>query len=238
MPALKRFVTDRHPDYQFPKPSVPDRPEQIAVVGSGPAGLVCAYHLRQKGYQPVVFEALPVAGGMLAVGIPSFRLPRPVLHAELERLSALGIQIRVDTPVGRAIGFDELRRQYAAVFIAIGAHLERRMAVPGEDLPGVIGGLEFLRRVNLEGPGVVGRRVLVIGGGNSALDAARTALRCGAAQVTLVYRRTRAEMPASPREIEDAEHEGVKLVVLTAPNSFRAAADGRLEIGRAGRRAR
>ena len=228
MPALKRFVTDRHPDYQLPKPRVAEGPEQIAVVGSGPAGLVCAYHLRQKGYQPVVFEALPVAGGMLAVGIPSFRLPRPVLHAELERLSALGIQIRVDTPVGRAIGFDELRRQYAAVFIAIGAHLERRLAVPGEDLPGVIGGLEFLRRVNLEGAGVVGRRVLVIGGGNSALDAARTALRCGAAQVTLVYRRTRAEMPANPREIEDAEHEGVKLVVLTAPNSFRAAADGRL----------
>ena len=228
MPALKRFVTDRHPDYQFPKPSVPDRPEQIAVVGSGPAGLVCAYHLRQKGYQPVVFEALPVAGGMLAVGIPTFRLPRPVLHAELERLSALGIQIRVDTPVGRAIGFDELRRQYAAVFVAIGAHLERRLSVPGDDLPGVIGGLEFLRRVNLEGPQAIGRRVLVIGGGNSALDAARTALRCGAEQVTLVYRRTRAEMPANAREIEDAGHEGVKLVVLTAPSAFQAAADGRL----------
>ncbi|SPF44242.1 heterodisulfide reductase, subunit L [Candidatus Sulfopaludibacter sp. SbA4] len=228
MPALKRFVTDRRPDYQFPKPSVPERPEKIAIVGSGPAGLVCAYHLRQKGYQPVVFEALPVAGGMLAVGIPSFRLPRPVLHAELERLSALGIQIRVDTPVGRAIRFDELRRQYAAVFVAIGAHLERRLSVPGDDLPGVIGGLEFLRRVNLEGPQEVGRRVLVIGGGNSALDAARTALRCGAAQVTLVYRRTRAEMPANAREIEDAEHEGVKLVVLAAPSLFQAAADGRL----------
>ncbi len=229
MPALKRFVTDRHPDYQFPMPSVPERPEQIAIVGSGPAGLACAYHLRQKGYQTVVFEALPVAGGMLAVGIPSFRLPRPVLHAELERLCALGIQIRVDTPVGRAIRFDELRRQYAAVFIAIGAHLERRLSVPGEDLPGVIGGLEFLRRVNLEGAEPVGRRVLVIGGGNSALDAARTARRCGAAQVTLVYRRTRAEMPANPREIEDAEHEGVKLVFLAAPSSFRTAADGRLD---------
>ena len=227
MPALKRFVTDRRPDYQFPKPSVPERPEQIAVVGSGPAGLVCAYHLRQKGYQPVVFEALPVAGGMLAVGIPTFRLPRPVLHAELERLSNLGIQIRVDTPVGRAIGFEELRRQYAAVFVAIGAHVERRLGVPGEDLPGVIGGLEFLRCVNLEGPKEVGRRVLVIGGGNSALDAARTALRCGAGHVTLVYRRTRAEMPANAREIEDAEHEGVKLVFLTAPSTFQAA-DGRL----------
>ena len=109
-----------------------------------------------------------MAGGMLAVGIPSFRLPRPVLSAELARLSALGVQIRVDTPVGRAVRFDELRRQYAAVFVAIGAHLERRLAVPGEDLPGVIGGLEFLRGVNLEGSGVVGRRVMVIGGGNSA----------------------------------------------------------------------
>jgi heterodisulfide reductase subunit A-like polyferredoxin len=227
MPALKRFVTDRRPDYQLPKPSVPERPERIAIVGSGPAGLVCAYHLRQKGYQPVVFEALPVAGGMLAAGIPSFRLPRPVLNAELDRLRAIGIEIRVNTPVGRAIGFDELRRQYAAVFVAIGAHLERRLGVPGEDLPGVIGGLEFLRRVNLEGPRAAGRRVLVIGGGNSALDAARTARRCGAEQVTLVYRRTRAEMPADPREIEDAEREGVKLVFLTAPNSFQAA-DGRL----------
>jgi heterodisulfide reductase subunit A-like polyferredoxin len=228
MPAIKRFVTDRRPDYQLPKPRAPERPEQIAVVGSGPAGLACAYHLRQKGYQPVVFEALPVAGGMLAVGIPSFRLPRPVLHAELARLSALGVQIRVDTPVGRAIRFDELRGQYAAVFVAIGAHLERRLAVPGEDLPGVIGGLEFLRGVNLEGSGVVGRRVMVIGGGNSALDAARTAFRCGAGHVTLVYRRTRAEMPANASEIADAEHEGVKLVFLTAPTSFQAAADGRL----------
>jgi heterodisulfide reductase subunit A-like polyferredoxin len=227
MPALKRFVTDRRPDYQLPKPAAPERPERIAVVGSGPAGLVCAYHLRQKGYQPVVFEALPVAGGMLAAGIPSFRLPRPVLNAELDRLRAIGIEIRVNMPVGRAIPFDELRRQYAAVFVAIGAHLERRLAVPGEDLPGVIGGLEFLRRVNLQGPQAAGRRVLVIGGGNSALDAARTARRCGA-EVTLVYRRTRAEMPADPREIEDAEREGVKLVFLTAPSAFRAAADGRL----------
>jgi heterodisulfide reductase subunit A-like polyferredoxin len=146
----------------------------------------------------------------------------------LARLSALGVQIRVDTPVGRAVRFDELRRQYAAVFVAIGAHLERRLAVPGEDLPGVIGGLEFLRGVNLEGSGVVGRRVMVIGGGNSALDAARTAFRCGAGHVTLVYRRTRAEMPANASEIADAEHEGVKLVFLTAPTSFQAAADGRL----------
>ena len=118
MPALKRFVTDRRPDYQLPRPSA-ERPERIAVVGSGPAGLVCAYHLRQKGYQPVVFEALPVAGGMLAVGIPTFRLPRPVLHAELERLSALGIQIRVNTPVGTG---HPLRRTAPAIRRRVRGH--------------------------------------------------------------------------------------------------------------------
>jgi heterodisulfide reductase subunit A len=228
MPALKRFVTDRRPDYQLPKPNVAERPERIAVVGSGPAGLVCAYHLRQRGYHPVVFEAMPVAGGMLAVGIPTFRLPRPVLHAELCRLIGLGVEIRVNSPVGQAIPFDELWRQYAAVFVAIGAHVERRLKVPGEDLPGVIGGLEFLRRVNLEERPAASRHVLVIGGGNSALDAARTALRCGAEQVTLVYRRTRSEMPADPREIEDAEREGVKLLFLAAPKAFQASVDGRL----------
>ena len=228
MPALKRFVTGRRPDYQLPKPRVPERPERIAVVGSGPAGLLCAYHLRQKGYQTVVFEALQVAGGMLAAGVPSFRLPRPVLNAEVDRLRAVGIEIRVNSPVGRAIGFDELRRQYAAVFLAIGSHLERRLRVPGEDLPGVVGGLEFLRRVNLEGLRVLGRRVLVIGGGNAALDTARVALRCGAEDVTLIYRRTRAEMPADQREIEDAEREGVNFIFLVAPKSFQAGINGRL----------
>ena len=228
MPALKRFVTDRSPGYRLPQPSAPERREQIAVVGSGPAGLLCAYHLRQMGYRPVVFEAMPVAGGMLAVGIPSFRLPRPVLSAELDRLRALGIEIRVNTSIGRDVTFAELRRQYAAVFVAIGAHVERRLKVPGEDLPGVIGGLEFLRRVNLKEPPGPGRHVLVIGGGNSALDAARTARRCGAEHVTLVYRRTRAEMPADPGEIVDAEREGVKLVFLTRPNKFHAAEGGRL----------
>ena len=135
---------------------------------------------------------------MLAAGIPSFRLPHPVLNAELDRLRAIGIEILLDTPVGRSISFEELRKSYAAVFIAIGAHVERRLRIPGEDLPGVTGGVEFLRRVNLSGRAAPGQHVLVVGGGNSALDAARAALRCGAAAVTIVYRRTRAEMPAEP----------------------------------------
>ena len=233
LPALKRFITDRFPDYKLPQPTVADREERIAIVGSGPAGLVCAYQLRQLGYRPTIFEALPTAGGMLAVGIPSFRLPRKLLNAEIDRLRNIGIEILVNTAIGRGIAFEELRKSFAAVFIAIGAHLERKLGVPGEDLPGVSGGVEFLRRVNLEKPSLEkpvapGKKVLVVGGGNSALDAARTALRSGAEKVTIVYRRTRAEMPAAPREIEDAQREGIKLTFLTAPKSFRQGADGRV----------
>src|ERR1039458_7196532 len=228
VPALKRFVTDRCPDYKLPQPTVPERPEKIAIVGSGPAGLLCAYQLRQKGYSTTIFEALPVAGGMLAVGIPSFRLPRPLLNAELDRMRAIGIEILLDTPVGRSIAFEELRKSYAAVFVAIGAHVERKLGIPGESMSGVIGGVEFLRRLSLDGPVLPGHHVLVVGGGNSALDAARAALRCGAAEVTIVYRRTRAEMPADHREIEDAEREGVKLMFLAAPKSFQSGRGGRV----------
>ncbi len=228
LPGLKRFVTDYCVGYKLPQPTVPDRPERIAIIGSGPAGLDCAYQLRQKGYRPTIFEALSTAGGMLAVGIPSFRLPRRLLNAEVDRIRATGIEILLDTPVGRSISFEELRKSFAAVFIAIGAHVERKLNVPGENLPGVTGGIEFLRRVNLEEPVLPGQHVLVIGGGNSALDAARTALRCGAAEVTIVYRRTRAEMPADPREIADAEREGIKLTFLAAPKSLHAGPDGRV----------
>ncbi|MGD1214443.1 MAG: FAD-dependent oxidoreductase [Terriglobales bacterium] len=228
LPALKRFVTDHCPDYKLPQPTVPERPEKIAIIGSGPAGLLCAYQLRQKGYGTTIFEALPVAGGMLAAGIPSFRLPRPLLNAELDRLRATGIEILLDTPVGRSIKFEELRKSYAAVFVAIGAHVERKLGIPGESMSGVTGGVEFLRRLNLGGPVLPGRHVLVVGGGNSALDAARAALRCGAAEVTIVYRRTRPEMPAAQREIEDAEREGIKLMFLAAPKSFQLGHGGRV----------
>ncbi len=143
-------------------------------------------------------------------------------------MRAIGIEILLDTAVGKSIAFDDLRKSFSAVFLAIGAHVERKLAVPGEKLIGVTGGVEFLRRVNLEKPVIPGRQVLVIGGGNSALDAARTALRCGATDVTIVYRRTRAEMPADPREIEDAQREGIKLMFLAAPKSFQADANGRV----------
>ena len=226
VPALKRFLSDHCRDYKLPQPTAHERPEKIAIVGSGPAGLLCAWELRQKGYGTTIFEAMPVAGGMLAAGIPSFRLPRPLLNADLDRLRAIGIEILLDTPVGRGIRLEELRRNYAAVFVAIGAHVERKLGVSGEQLPGVTGGVEFLRRANLEKPAAPGKHVLVIGGGNTALDAARTVLRCGADKVTIVYRRTRAEMPADPREIADAEREGVKLMFLAAPRSFRPGPEG------------
>ena len=228
LPALKRFVTDYYPDYKLPQPVVPDRAEKIAIIGSGPAGLVCAYQLRQQGYRPTIFEAAGTAGGMLALGIPAFRLPRRLLNAEIDRLRAIGIEIKLNTPVGRSVPFDELRKSYAAVFVAIGAHVERRLNIPGEDLPGVIGGIDFLRRVNLGKTVTPGQNVRVIGGGNSALDAARTALRSGAGEVTIVYRRTRAEMPADQREVEDAEREGIKLMLLVAPKSFKAGPHGQV----------
>ena len=228
LPGLKRFITDYYPDYKLPQPAVPDRLQRVAIIGSGPAGLVCAYRLRQQGYQVTVFEAAGTAGGMLALGIPAFRLPRRLLNAEIDRLRAIGIDIKLNSPIGKDISFDDLRKNHAAVFIAIGAHVERKLRIPGEELPGVTGGVEFLRQVNLGNPVAPGKRVLVIGGGNSALDAARTALRSGAGEVTIVYRRTRAEMPADEREVDDAEREGIKLMFLIAPKSFKPGADGRV----------
>lgn len=216
VPGIKRFVTDYAGDYKLPKPKK-ERNEKIAIVGSGPGGLMAAYELRQKGYQTVIFETLPVAGGMLTVGIPEYRLPRDVLNKEIGRLKDIGVEIRTNSPVGKKITIEKLQKEYSAVFIAIGAHIERKLGVPGENLKGVWGGIEFLRKVNLEGPFKVGKKIIVIGGGNSALDAARTALRCDAKEVEIVYRRTRAEMPADEREICDAEAEGIKITYLAAP---------------------
>ncbi|MBI5706401.1 MAG: FAD-dependent oxidoreductase [Armatimonadetes bacterium] len=216
IPALKRFVSDQFSDYKLPRPEF-DRSERVAIVGSGPAGLMAAYLLRQKGFQVVVFEAASVPGGMLSLGIPEFRLPREILFSDIERLKQTGIEIRLNTPVGKEITLDSLRKDYSAVFVAIGAHRERTMGIVGEELPGVWRGVEFLKRVNLEGPCEIGRHVVVVGGGNSALDAARTARRCGAERVQILYRRTRHEMPADPKEVEEALDEGITLMELAAP---------------------
>jgi len=212
--ALKRFIADVGRDGEAPAVPI-TKAERVAVVGSGPAGLACAYDLIRRGYPVTVFEALPEAGGLLRYGIPEYRLPKDVLDDEIEYLRRLGVEIRTGTPV---TSLDDLFRQgYRAVCLALGAGRSRALGVPGEELPGVYHALSFLRKVNSGERVEVGRRVAVIGGGNAAVDAARTALRLGAEEVTIVYRRTRDEMPAIPDEVAEAEREGVKFLWLAAP---------------------
>jgi len=191
------------------------REERIAIIGSGPAGLSCAYYTAKKGYPVTIFEALPVPGGMLAVGIPEYRLPKDVLKTEIKRIEDLGVEIRLNTQV---ISVDDLLKQgYNAVFVAVGAHKSMNLGAPGEEKEGVIPALSFLREINLGGQVNVGEKTVVIGGGNAAIDAARVALRQGAKQVSIIYRRSRAEMPASDEEIKAAEEEGVNITYLAAP---------------------
>jgi heterodisulfide reductase subunit A-like polyferredoxin len=187
----------------------------VAVVGSGPGGLTAAYNLARKGYPVTVFEKLPVAGGMLRVGVPTYRLPRTVLEQEIDLVRQLGVEIRTSSPVKNLRQL--LKSGYKAVFLATGAHASLKLGVPGESLRGVVGAVDLLRRVALGRKVAVGRFPVVVGGGNAAIDAARTLLRLGAKRVTILYRRTRAEMPALPWEIEAALEEGIVLENLAAP---------------------
>jgi len=192
--------------------------KKVAIIGAGPAGLSAGYYLARRGYSPVIFEDLPVPGGMTHVGIPEYRLPRHVIRRETELIEQEGVEIRYNTRLGRDVQFSEIQDQgFEAVFVAVGAHLGRPLGIPGEDLPGSMDAIEFLRKVALGEKVEIGDRVLVLGGGNSAMDAARTAVRLGAKQVRVVYRRTRNEMPANPWEIEEAEEEGVEFLYLAAP---------------------
>ncbi len=221
--ALKRFVADWEMETgPADPPVVQSKSQKVAIIGAGPAGLTAAHDLALLGYRVTVFEALPVAGGMLAVGIPDYRLPREVLEREIARIEALGVEIKLNTPIGGEgnPSLEDLRREFDAVFVAVGAHRQRQLRIEGEDLDGVMPGVAFLRELNLgkwEAKGLEGKRVVVVGGGNVAIDASRSALRLGAASVTIVYRRSRAEMPASPWEVEDAEEEGVQFHFLANP---------------------
>jgi NADPH-dependent glutamate synthase beta subunit-like oxidoreductase/Pyruvate/2-oxoacid:ferredoxin oxidoreductase delta subunit len=194
------------------------RAEQVAIIGSGPAGLACAYHLARQGYGVTVFEEAAEAGGMLRLGIPPYRLPREVLDRQIEWFRGAGIGIRCGTRVEGDAG-RSLLAEYSAVFIATGAHRGRPLGAVGEDGPGVVAGLGFLKAVNGGDRPAIGRHVVVVGGGNTAMDCARTALRLGAG-ATVVYRRTRQEMPAIAAEIEEAVREGVAFEFLANPRAF------------------
>ncbi|MBM4273300.1 MAG: FAD-binding protein [Deltaproteobacteria bacterium] len=215
--ALGRFAVDQVDLTEVPLPEITPWPEKIAVIGAGPAGLTCAYHLALKGYRPTVLEALPQAGGMLRVGIPDFRLPKKMLDKEVYNMLRLGVTLKTNTALGRDFTLDDLLTQgYDAVFIGIGCHVGKPLGIEGEDAPGVVQGVEFLRRHNLGLPQAVGKRLAVIGGGNVAIDVACTALRLGS-EVTILYRRGPSEMPAFVHEVEQALNEGVEILYLTAP---------------------
>ncbi len=213
---VERFLSDWAAEQGIPPLTLkPTRSEKIAVIGSGPAGLACAYHLALKGYPVTVFEALPLPGGMLRTGIPAYRLPRPVLDREIAAIQALGVEIRTGLRLGGNLAWNDLS-DYSVIFLSLGQQLSRELGVPGESAEGVLHGLEFLKRLNLGEAVKLGKRVAVIGGGNTAMDAARSARRLGA-EVTLVYRRSRAEMPAIAEEVQEAEEEGVAFHFLATP---------------------
>jgi 2-oxoacid:acceptor oxidoreductase delta subunit (pyruvate/2-ketoisovalerate family) len=218
--SVERMLGDRILEAHLPEPIPRTHDERVAVIGSGPAGLACAYHLTRQGYAVTVFEAASEAGGMLRLGIPEYRLPRNVLDRQIARIEALGVEIKCATVVGRDIFWDDLA-DFAAVFVATGAHDGRKMGMEGEDVEGVRSGLDFLKEVNGGGRPEVGKKVVVVGGGNTAMDCARTALRLGA-EPTVLYRRTRNEMPAIEQEIEEAEHEGIDFIFLAAPLASRS----------------
>ncbi len=227
---LKRLVADLDmaSDDPYVPPVAPDTGKRVAVIGSGPAGLTAAYFLRRAGHAVTIYESLPEMGGMLRYGIPEYRLPKSVLQAEIDQVLALGVEAQVGVQLGEDFTIEYLFKSgYDAVYLAIGAQISKRMGVPGEDLPGVIGGAEFLRAVMLNEPVDLGDRVAVIGGGNTAMDAARTAIRLGAKNVAVVYRRSRDEMPAQKIEIEEAHEEGVEFHLLVAP--VKVEGDGRVQ---------
>src|ERR1041385_1162280 len=235
---LERFVADYEMKHDLFVPPIINehREEKVAIVGSGPSGLSCAAELAKLGHKVTVFEALHAAGGVLRYGIPEFRLPRYILDLETERIKALGVEIYTNFVIGRTATIDELFGEwgFSAVFLGTGAGTPTFMGMPGENLSGVYSANEFLTRVNLmkayefpqfDTPIKIGREVAVIGGGNTAMDAIRTAKRLGAEHAYLVYRRSRQEIPARHEEIEHAEQEGIEFLLLTNPTRIIGNAD-------------
>lgn len=212
---LKPYLTSRENRL---KPKTPK--EKVAIIGSGPAGLTAAYELTKKGYSVTVFESYSQHGGMLRTCIPTYRLPREILDIDINRLKQMGIEIKTNKKVGKGTTLDSLFKQgYKAVFIAVGAHRTRKLHVEGEDYKGVYDALNFLNESN-RGKRMKLGKVAVVGGGNTAIDTARTAIHEGAKEVTILYRRSKDEMPANPMEVKEAEEEGVRFQFLVAPKKI------------------
>ncbi len=227
---LHRFLADL--DLSSETPYIPEvkekREEKVAIIGAGPAGLSAAYVLAREGYQATVFEKLPVVGGMMAVGIPEYRMPRDILASEIKVIEEMGVEIKTGVAFGEDITFESLKADgYGAVYLATGLHLSRKLNVEGEDLPGVLKGVDFLRDVSLGHEVSLGKKLIVIGGGNVAIDVARSALRKGANEITLVCLEKRDEMPAWDYEIEEAVEEGIHIVNSLGPKRF-LAMDGKV----------
>ncbi|MCP4163097.1 MAG: FAD-dependent oxidoreductase [Deltaproteobacteria bacterium] len=218
--SLHRFIADW--EKKSGERHIPEikgsKDERVAIIGAGPAGLTCAYFLAIEGYNVTIFEKLPVVGGMLSVGIPAYRLPRDIIEDEVAVIKELGVEIKTGVALGKDITIDGLRKDgFKSIFIGIGAHENKTLGIAGEDSPGVFSGVEFLRRVNLGKKVELGNNVAVVGGGNVAIDAVRTALRNGSKNPFIIYRRTEAEMPAAQEEIDECREEGIEIHTLTNP---------------------
>ncbi len=228
--ALKRFAVE-HSDLNDHKPHVVDNTgKRVSVIGGGPAGLSCAYYLAVMGHKVTIFEQRHHLGGMLRYGIPSYRFPREKLDAEIESILSLGIEVHTGVTVGRDIWLEKLEQEYDCIYIAIGAHSDKKIGIEGEDAGGVISAVEFLRAIG-DGkyPDLSGKKVCVIGGGNVAMDVARSSVRLGADKVAVAYRRRKADMTALPEEVESAMAEGVEIMELYAPERIEADEDGQVK---------
>ncbi|MBU2598306.1 MAG: FAD-dependent oxidoreductase, partial [Actinobacteria bacterium] len=218
--ALKRFMSDHEMEHPWnPKTIEEPKEEKVAIIGSGPAGLSAAYRLATWGYKVTIFEALPVVGGMMMVGIPDYRLPKDIINFEVDAIRRLGVEIKLNSPIGNDMTLNDLiDHGYSAIIVAVGAQKSMKLRIPGEELEGVLSGIDFLKDVNLgKDIDLKDKKVVVIGGGNVAIDSSRSALRLGAKDVQILYRRTKMDMPAHKDEIEGAEKEGIKMNFLTTP---------------------
>jgi NADH-quinone oxidoreductase subunit F len=218
---LKRYAADYVFDSDEPYTDLvfPKKAESVGVIGAGPSGLTCGYYLARLGYDVTVYESQPVAGGVLAFGIPEYRLPKAVLAKEIRMIEQVGVRILTNTEVGKDVTFEELRAKHNAVYVSTGTQYSNLLRIPGEEIDGVYHGLDFLRDVNLGRPVTLGNKIVVIGGGSTAFDAARTAVRLGAEKVTILYRRQIDDMPADRREIDEAMEEGIEILELLAPQA-------------------